>query len=352
MGGKSMCTLVKTPDVKILIDPGISIMQKSFPASMDDKLHWLADGEEAVKSASKNVDVIIISHYHFDHFTPENLEIYKGKTLLVKNPNEYINHSQRRRAFEFHTKICKHFGKDKLECDVNNKLSSQKSTKTEEKNVNKFTQRYNNPLDKLPIAMSMDFGDYNKRRKQLLDEGLKRFYQMSKKWIRSPKIPELNFQDIEIRFADGKEFTFGQTRIKFTNALFHGLEFAVVGWIIGTLIQFKRTKLIHTSDINGPVIEDYVDWILKQKPTYLVIDGPSTYQFGHVVNRINMTRAVNNMTKIIKESKSKVIIYDHHLLREAKYIEHTQPAWKVVDDLGKKVLTAAEYLGQELKVLS
>ena len=32
LGAKSSCMLVKTPDVKILIDPGIAAMQPSFPA--------------------------------------------------------------------------------------------------------------------------------------------------------------------------------------------------------------------------------------------------------------------------------------------------------------------------------
>ncbi len=31
LGAKSMCTLVETPDVSVLIDPGAAIMHPSFP---------------------------------------------------------------------------------------------------------------------------------------------------------------------------------------------------------------------------------------------------------------------------------------------------------------------------------
>jgi len=46
--------------------------------------------------------VLIITHYHYDHHNPwENLEIYKGKTVLIKHPTENINYSQKGRAAFF-----------------------------------------------------------------------------------------------------------------------------------------------------------------------------------------------------------------------------------------------------------
>lgn len=48
-GAKSSCTLVKTPDVKILIDPGIAEMQPSFPASTAKKREWREEGRKAIK---------------------------------------------------------------------------------------------------------------------------------------------------------------------------------------------------------------------------------------------------------------------------------------------------------------
>ena len=33
LGAKSFCTLIRTEDVSILVDPGVAIMHPSFPAS-------------------------------------------------------------------------------------------------------------------------------------------------------------------------------------------------------------------------------------------------------------------------------------------------------------------------------
>ena len=99
-GAKSSCTLVKTPDVVILVDPGAAIMQPSFPASWADKIRWLGEAEAAIRKAGEDADVVVVTHYHYDHYTRDPA-FYEGKLLLAKNPNEYINDSQRKRAERF-----------------------------------------------------------------------------------------------------------------------------------------------------------------------------------------------------------------------------------------------------------
>ena len=152
LGAKSSCTLVETPDVKILIDPGIVAMQPSFPASDAKKRQWCEEGRKAIERASKEADIIIISHYHYDHYFPTDLSIYKDKLVLAKNPNEYINDSQRARATSFYSSICEAYGETNLE--------SLMKTKGRRK-------KYLDPLADLPIARHKDFGDYNKRRAEL-----------------------------------------------------------------------------------------------------------------------------------------------------------------------------------------
>jgi len=51
LGAKSSCTLVKTPDVNVLIDPGIAAMQPSFPASVAKKREWHEEGRKAIVRA-------------------------------------------------------------------------------------------------------------------------------------------------------------------------------------------------------------------------------------------------------------------------------------------------------------
>jgi len=335
LGAKSSCTLVKTPDVSILIDPGIAIMHPSFPASYIEKIRWRAQGEREIIKASEKAEVIVISHYHYDHYFPKNMSIYEGKLLLVKDPNKYINESQRSRAEEFYSRICEHFGGIKLESVLG-------KPKAEE---------YPNPLNTLPLAMQMDFGDYNKRRSELLDKGLKLFNRRIEKWNKWPEIPELEFDDVKIRYAEEKRFSFGNTELRFTMPLFHGIEFSTLGWVFATVIEHDGEKLIHSSDMNGPIIEDYAEWIIKENPDILILDGPMTYMFGYLLNRINLNRAIRNAVRIVEESDASLIIYDHHLVREKRFRERTKEVWKAAKKSNKKLITAAEFLGLTPKVL-
>jgi predicted metallo-beta-lactamase superfamily hydrolase len=45
----SSCTFVSTPDISVLIDPGVAVMQPSFPASNLKKTLWMKKGKSAIK---------------------------------------------------------------------------------------------------------------------------------------------------------------------------------------------------------------------------------------------------------------------------------------------------------------
>ena len=58
-----------------------------------------------------------------------------------------------------------------------------------------------------------------------------------------------------------------------------------------------------------------------------------------------MERAKNNIIRIVYGVKAHcVIIYDHHILREEKYKERFKEVYKKT---GKKLMTAAEYMGEQ-----
>ena len=331
MGAKSSCILVET-DVKIVIDPGIAIMHPSFPASKAKKLYWKEKGKREIKRACKVADIIIISHYHHDHYIRDDLGIYANKILLVKNPNEYINESQRKRAETFFTNLFDRF-------EVKKAWKGRKKRK------------YPNPMKNLQLALNKNFGEYNERRKELLEKGMKWFEKRAERWQQYKEIPESKLDGIEIRYPEGKTFRFGKTLLKFTLPLFHGIEFSRVGWIFATVVEYERKKLIHTSDVNGPIIEDYAEWIIKENPEILILDGPATYMLGYMLNKINLNRAIENVIRIMKECSIDIIIYDHHLPRERKFIEHTQQVWKYARKNNIRLLTAAEYKGIKPVVL-
>ncbi len=54
---------------------------------------------------AQGCDVIIITHYHYDHHNPDFPDLFRDKTLIIKHPTENINQSQKERARVFLERI-------------------------------------------------------------------------------------------------------------------------------------------------------------------------------------------------------------------------------------------------------
>lgn len=99
LGTRSMATLVKTKDCSILIDPGVALGPSRYglpPHPLEVQRmgeHW-----KAIKKFAKKSDILIVTHYHYDHHDPNEPDIYRGKTVFLKHPEEMINKSQKGRA--------------------------------------------------------------------------------------------------------------------------------------------------------------------------------------------------------------------------------------------------------------
>jgi len=123
LGVRSMCTFVETPDLRILLDAGVSLCPNRFglpPHPLEFKA--IIQSRRRIAEAAEKADVVTLSHYHFDHHTPSYedwlcnwtaadetaKQIYEGKVVLMKNPKEWINFSQRRRGWVFQKTGGKH----------------------------------------------------------------------------------------------------------------------------------------------------------------------------------------------------------------------------------------------------
>lgn len=113
MGVRSMATFVET-DQRILIDPGTSIAPKRFGyPPWKDEFDALYETRARIEEYAERADIVTISHYHHDHYTPFELgkfldsspksaeKVYQGKKLFIKHPTSHINKSQQKRAAEF-----------------------------------------------------------------------------------------------------------------------------------------------------------------------------------------------------------------------------------------------------------
>jgi len=97
-----MATFVETDDLRILIDPGVSLAPLRYGLA-PHPLEWqrLDEAWETVKQYAENADVLMVTHYHYDHHDRDTPELYKNKTVFIKHPTENINLSQKERASLF-----------------------------------------------------------------------------------------------------------------------------------------------------------------------------------------------------------------------------------------------------------
>ena len=114
MGVRSMCTLIETPDVKVLIDPGVALGPRFGILPHPQEYEARNSCRASIRETAKKVDLMVISHYHNDHYTPsftdtvwigssadESREIFQDKTVLLKDIRSTINFSQRHRGWMF-----------------------------------------------------------------------------------------------------------------------------------------------------------------------------------------------------------------------------------------------------------
>ncbi|MEM3443233.1 MAG: hypothetical protein QW667_06820 [Candidatus Bathyarchaeia archaeon] len=264
-GVRSMATFVETDDIKILIDPGVSLAP--FRYGLEPHfLEWerLDETWEEIKHYAENADVLIVTHYHYDHHDPEYPELYSGKRVFIKHPTENINRSQKERASIFLAAI----------------------------------------------------------------EGL-------------PK---------ELEFSDGRSFQLGKTQITFSKAVCHGTN-PRLGYVTEVSIKSGGEKFLHTSDIEGPSLQDQVNFILKEEPNVLFVDGPMTYMLGYRYSFKSLEISNNNLIKAIEKKTLSTLVLDHHFLRDLNYKARIKPVYEAAEKHGVTIVTAAEFAGKKIEML-
>lgn len=147
----------------------------------------------------------------------------------------------------------------------------------------------------------------------------------------------------EIVYCDDTVHKIGSTEIRFSPPFFHGPANVRLGYVIMTTVDDGDKKLLHASDVQGPVTEEAKDYIIDQDPDILIIDGPPTIFLGWKFSRKNLEDAIGNMIEIVENTRAEIIL-DHHLLRDLKYREQFADVYRIG---GKRIKTFAEYLGKE-----
>jgi len=276
LGVRSMCTFVETPNVRVVLDAGVSLGPNRFGFPPHPREYIaLRECRRKITEAAAKADVVTISHYHFDHHTPSFTDwcfiwsseeaarqIYEGKLVLAKSYREKVNFSQRRRGWVFARTGGKHA--ERLE------------------------------------------------------------------------------------YADGKVFQFGDTKIWFSEPVFHGPGNSELGWLLLTTIEHENERVLFASDVQGPMHTPTLDVILEQNPNVIIIGGPPTYLAG-LVKEEHIQQGMRNLEKIVQGVPTTIL--EHHLLREENWWTIALPVFDAAFKAGHKVLTAADSLKKENTLL-
>lgn len=152
-----------------------------------------------------------------------------------------------------------------------------------------------------------------------------------------------------IIYADNREFFIGNTRILFSKPVFHGKDSAL-GYVIEVLIDDGGKKFVFTSDVQGLVREDQLNFILENKPNIVYLDGPITYIYRNENEaKYYLDESFRNISRILSLKSLELLIIDHHLLRDLNWskIESSY----LSEGLRKKVVTVAEFIKKPIELL-
>ena len=107
MGTRGMATVIDTGSLKVFIDPGVSLAPRRFglpPHRIE--LERLNRHLEMIYDEVMDSDIIVISHYHRDHYLYRigEEEYYRNKIIYAKHAERDINYSQKIRAYILYNK--------------------------------------------------------------------------------------------------------------------------------------------------------------------------------------------------------------------------------------------------------
>jgi len=264
-GARSMCTYVETGDVKIIIDPAVALGPRRYNLP-PHPLEYKKEGElwNKIKDFLAKSEVVVITHYHYDHHNPDEPAVFRGKKLLLKHPKEKINFSQKQRSAYFI--------------------------------------------------------------KQL------------------ENIPE------SIDYADGKEYSFGETSVNISQPVFHGTS-EKLGYVTEVCIDDGKKRFLFSSDVEGPSLQHQLEFMIESNPDVIFIDGPMTYMLGYRYSQKSFEESIKNLIRVLEETDVKDVVVDHHLTRDLNWRKKLKDVFSKGEEHGVRVQSAAEFAGIEEELL-
>ncbi|MDR0372490.1 MAG: hypothetical protein LBI79_02855 [Nitrososphaerota archaeon] len=148
-----------------------------------------------------------------------------------------------------------------------------------------------------------------------------------------------------VEAADGRTFTFGKTKLSFSEAVVHGAKDGMLGWVIMATVEHDNERLMFAPDVQGPMSIHTTELILAAKPALLMLGGPPLYLAGFRVEEAQLEQGLQNLERLVEAVP--VVVLDHHVLRDEFWCSKLERVFVKAQKFEHTVLTAAEYAGQE-----
>jgi len=143
--------------------------------------------------------------------------------------------------------------------------------------------------------------------------------------------------------ADGKTFTYGRTRLTFSQAVAHGSDNTELGYVIMATLQHGDECFMFAPDVQGPMSDSTTELILTTNPTVLMLGGPPLYLGGVRVEFSRLEQGLRNLERIVDVTPT--IILEHHALRDEQWRSKLEKVFLKAQQADHAIVTAAEYTG-------
>jgi len=104
-------------------------------------------------------------------------------------------------------------------------------------------------------------------------------------------------------------------------------------------------------DVEGPVAQSAVDYIMTMKPQVLIVGGPPLYLSKKGFGEDYMNKAINNLINIVRAGFLRRLIIAHHTLRELNWRDTLNIVFNEASRSGIEMLTYAGLLGRNDELL-
>jgi uncharacterized protein len=151
----------------------------------------------------------------------------------------------------------------------------------------------------------------------------------------------------EVSFADGTSFTFGGTRLSFSESFAVNPQENTEG-AIPLAVEDDEETFVYSSGTRGVYPDGAAAFLSSGPSTLMYLDGPLTHQPDRTAPRIPAGPLFKRIKKIILDSGAPRVILDHHLLRDPKWRQRVEPLAQIAREKGIVLQTAAEYRGEEV----